>query len=89
MRSLGLCSPVWKELCISVAVRDRIWHTRGLRKPYHVETAAMDPDKHWQADVFIAGWSYDIEVQAVFGLLVSNLITSVADALLSTCISIV
>jgi hypothetical protein len=29
---------------------------------YHVETTAMDPNEHWQADVLVAGWSYDVEV---------------------------
>lgn len=48
----------------------------------------MDPNKHWQADVLVAGWPDNVEVQAVFGLLVSDLITSVPNALLSTSISI-
>jgi hypothetical protein len=29
---------------------------------YHVEATTVDPDEHWQADVLVAGWSYDVEV---------------------------
>jgi hypothetical protein len=49
----------------------------------------MNPDHQWQADVLVAGWSDDVEVQAVLSLLVADLITSVTNALLASCVSVV
>jgi hypothetical protein len=41
----------------------------------------VDPNNHWQAGVLVTGWSYDVEVQTIFGLLIADLIASITHTL--------
>ena len=40
----------------------------------------MDPNRDWQARMLIPAWSYDIQIQTILALIITDLIASIADA---------
>lgn len=72
---------------------DRVLHDEcqivsTIHSAAHIESASMDPDSYWKTGVLIARGTNDIEIETVFRLLVADLVTSVANALLEAVVSI-